>query len=268
MKKLLFFMAGAALSFSMNAQIGATAPDFSVVDIDGNEINLYADILDQGLIAVVDVSATWCSPCWALHESHVLSDLQDTYGPNGTNQLRVVYYEADASTTMEDVLGNTSQSMGDWTDGATYPIVNESPLQLDLNIWAPFGFPTVNIIDPSNGVIVADPWNVFTLEGQVAAINAGVDGSPLVLVGVEEISKEADLNVYPNPTSDFTNLNLSGFSGDVTVQVFDLLGKEVISFQTFNAVEVLDFTALNQGNYIVRAFDTSSEVTKRISVIK
>lgn len=261
-------MLGAALSFTLTAQIGSTAPDFSVVDIDGNEINLYADILDQGLIAVVDVSATWCPPCWALHESHVLSDLQDMYGPNGTNQLRVVYYEGDADTTIEDVLGNTSGSMGDWTDGATYPIVNESPLSLTMSVWAPLGFPTVNIIDPANGEIVADTWNVFTLDGQVDAINNSVSDIELGVVSVEEVSSSADINVYPNPTSDFTNLNLSGFDGKVTVQVFDLLGKEVISLQTFDPIEILDFSDLNQGNYVVRAFDASSEVTKRISVIK
>lgn len=62
------------MTLGASAQYG-TAPDFSVTDLDGNQINLYADILDQGLIAVVDVSATWCGPCWNLHQSHALEDL-------------------------------------------------------------------------------------------------------------------------------------------------------------------------------------------------
>ena len=37
-----------------------TTPDFTVTDIDGNTHELYADILDQGLIAVVDV----CNVVW------------------------------------------------------------------------------------------------------------------------------------------------------------------------------------------------------------
>jgi len=50
----------------MHAQFG-TAPDFTVTDINGNTHSLYADILDQGKIAVVQVAATWCLPCWNLH---------------------------------------------------------------------------------------------------------------------------------------------------------------------------------------------------------
>lgn len=55
----------------MNAQIGSTAPDFNVTDINGNSHNLY-EILDAGYIAIIDVSATWCGPCWTLHQSHTL----------------------------------------------------------------------------------------------------------------------------------------------------------------------------------------------------
>ena len=40
-----------------------TAPDFTVTDIEGNTHQLYADILDQGKIAVVQIAATWCPPC-------------------------------------------------------------------------------------------------------------------------------------------------------------------------------------------------------------
>lgn len=131
MKKFLTWMAGALLTLGINAQ---TAPDFSVVDLDGNTINLYEDILDQGIIAVIDVSATWCPPCWALHEAHTLEQLHTQYGPNGTNELRVVFYEADANTTIEDLMGNTAATEGDWLTGSSYPFINESPLSLDLNI--------------------------------------------------------------------------------------------------------------------------------------
>ena len=115
------------------AQFG-TAPDFNVTDIDGNQHQLYADILDQGLIAVIDVSATWCGPCWSLYTSNALEELHEAYGPDGTNQLRVIFYEGDPNTDDAALMGS-GNTLGDWT-GHTYPIVNESPLTLDLNIWA------------------------------------------------------------------------------------------------------------------------------------
>ncbi len=171
MKKLLFFIAGCCFVVSMNAQIGATAPDFNVTDIDGNTIRLYADILDQGLVAVVDVSATWCGPCWSLHQSHALEELHQAYGPNGTNQLRVIFYEGDATTTSEDLAGTGSNTLGNWMEGITYPIVDEAVLSLDLNIWAPEGFPTVSVIHPDTKEILADTYDQFSLEEQVNAIN-------------------------------------------------------------------------------------------------
>ena len=58
MKNIAFACAFASCSMIGMAQLG-TAPDFNVTDIDGNTHQLYADILDQGLIAIVDVSNTW-----------------------------------------------------------------------------------------------------------------------------------------------------------------------------------------------------------------
>ena len=83
MKKLALLATFGVATLTASAQFG-TAPDFNVTDLDGNTHQLYADILDQGLIAVVDVSATWCSPCWSLHGSHALQDLHEAYGPDGT----------------------------------------------------------------------------------------------------------------------------------------------------------------------------------------
>ena len=64
---------------------GSTGPDFTSTDINGNTIQLYADFLDQGIPVIMDVSATWCSPCWGFHESHAMKDLYMTYGAAGSN---------------------------------------------------------------------------------------------------------------------------------------------------------------------------------------
>ena len=70
-----------SLSLGMAALAGSaqfgTAPDFNVTDLDGNTHQLYADILDQGLIAVIDVSATWCGPCKTLKKT--VESIEDEY---------------------------------------------------------------------------------------------------------------------------------------------------------------------------------------------
>ena len=63
MNKVIAFFFALALGSSMHAQFG-TAPDFTVTDINGNTHSLYADILDQGKIAVVQVAAQLVVPLW------------------------------------------------------------------------------------------------------------------------------------------------------------------------------------------------------------
>lgn len=270
MKTISLSLALGAMSFAAFAQFG-TAPDFTVTDIDGNTHSLYADILDQGLIAVVDVSTTYCSTCWALHESGALQDLHEAYGPDGTNQLRVIFYEADPTTDMNALQGISGSTFGDWTYGVTHPIVNESPLTLSMSVWAPFGTPTVNVVRPSDREIVLDTYNLFSVQQQVDAINgADIDGIVLGVVGTEEIAAdESRMTVFPNPSSGEFFLDLEGFKGQANVDVFNLVGSKVWSAQMNGQASNgrIDLRGLESGNYLVRVSDGTSKLTRRVTVM-
>ena len=269
MKKILSSILILMLAGHLSAQIGATAPDFTVIDIDGNEISLYEDILDQGLIAVVDVSATWCGPCWNLHTSHALEDLNQAYGPNGTNQLRVIFYEGDDDTTMDDLEGNTGSSYGNWLEGITYPVVNEDPLSLNLSIWAPLGFPTVNVIQPSDGEIVADTWNIFSLEGQVDAINSAVDGVTLDPVSVEEQGELLEVNAFPNPVANELTLQ---FDQEIEmIEMYNLVGELVYSEANVQSIgqHTIPVKDIENGMYMLKVYgDQTESTTLQIQVLK
>ena len=179
MRTFVLFCALLALSaapFATLAQQG-TAPDFTVTDINGNTHELYADILDQGKIAVVQIVATWCPPCWNLHTTGALQELHEAFGPDGTDQLRVIVYEADPGTSLADLNGTGGNTVGNWTAGVTHPIVNENPITLNMSIWRPFGYPRVNVVRPSDREIVLDTWNMSSFQDQTDAINAAnIDG--------------------------------------------------------------------------------------------
>ena len=264
-----------SLSLGMAALAGfaqfGTAPDFNVTDLDGNTHQLYADILDQGLIAVIDVSATWCGPCWNLHNSHALQELHEAYGPDGTNQLRVMFYEGDGSTTLDDIMGTGSATLGDWTDGVTYPIVNESPLSLDMNIWAPLGFPTVNVIRPSDYEIVLDTYNLYSLEEQVDAINgADIDGIVLGVANMGDLAAgRGDIDVYPNPSNGEFAVALNGFHGTIELEVYNIVGNLVWSAQVqgTTAVQNVDLGDLEAGNYLLRVSNEGYKVTRRVTLL-
>ena len=82
-----------------------------------------------------------------------------SFGPDGTDQLRVLIYEADSQHDVRRCQRHGIQH--DWRlDGvATHPIVNESPLQLDMSIWRPFGYPHGERGAPVDYEIVIDTRN-------------------------------------------------------------------------------------------------------------
>lgn len=129
MKKHLLLIMFAMLGWTAaHAQIpdGSIAPDFNATDLNGNSYNLYS-LLDSGYTVFMDISATWCGPCWGYHNSGALEDLYEQYGPNGTNEVRVFFMEGDASTNQACLYGPTGcvgGTQGDWVTGTPYPIVH------------------------------------------------------------------------------------------------------------------------------------------------
>ncbi len=148
MKKTLLFSCATLLAASMQAQLpdGTIAPDFTGTDLNGNTHNLY-DYLDQGYTVIVDVSATWCGPCWAYHNSHALRDVFEDHGP-GTADDRVIvlFIEGDEDTTVPELNGIGSATQGNWVQGTPYPIINDHNIADLLQITY---FPTIYRICPS-----------------------------------------------------------------------------------------------------------------------
>jgi len=137
---------------------GSVCPDFTGTDLDGNTWNLY-DLLDQGFAVVIDVSATWCGPCWNYHNSGALETLHEEHGPDGTNDVRVLFIEGDGTTTNADLNGTGTNTQGDWVTNTPYPIIDDGSIADLLQIGY---FPTIYTICPSR---------IVTETGQLSAAN-------------------------------------------------------------------------------------------------
>lgn len=149
MKKMLLTLATGLFATGLAfAQIpdGSVAPDFTSSDINGNSIELYADFLDQGKPVIMDVSATWCGPCWSYHNSHKMKDLYNIYGGNGSDEVGVLFVEGDASTGLNELNGISGSTTGDWVTGTPYPILDDAAI---ATLYQISYFPTIFGICPN-----------------------------------------------------------------------------------------------------------------------
>lgn len=144
----------------VHAQIGAgqVAADWTVTDIDGTEHNLYA-YLDEGYSVVLTAGAAWSSAAWEFHQSGVLNELYEMHGPTGlpgvsgssTDDLMVLFMEADPDTDGDALNGTGSGTQGDWTAGIPYPVVDLEDNAF-LAAYELSGFPNMWIICPNRQV--------------------------------------------------------------------------------------------------------------------
>jgi len=156
MKKnlLVLLFAAAFLAGGQNASAqlanGCIGPDFTATDINGNSWNLYS-ILDQGKTVFLDVSATWCPPCWSYHIGGALENLYNIYGPPGTNEVMVFYIEGDPSTSTACLYGpagpcaTSTSTQGNWVTGTPYPIIDNATIANNYQISY---YPTIYMITP------------------------------------------------------------------------------------------------------------------------
>ncbi len=127
---------------------GLTTSKYVAKDINGKEYDIDA-ILKSGKTIMIDFSATWCPPCWAIHKSGVLEQLYSKFGPKGTNQIELFWVEAQGASK------NKIQARGkDWTKDSKgnpvpYPIISDAEMSSTLGIGV-LVFPTLVLIGPGN----------------------------------------------------------------------------------------------------------------------
>jgi len=167
MKKVLLFVFAVCTAFYSQAQLpsGSLAPNFTTTDITGVTHELY-DYLSQGYSVVIDVSATWCGPCWNYHETGALETLHEEHGVANGGNVIVMFIEGDPTTTL-DQLNGIGSTQGNWVAGVSHIISDDGDVADILEIGY---FPTIYTVCPT-GIITetgqlsaAQHWNFINTD--------------------------------------------------------------------------------------------------------
>ena len=132
------------------------ATPFVATDIYGKTVKLQ-DYLDSGKFVVIDYSCTWCGPCWNLHASGMLDQL------DALPDFQVMWIEIEGTNTTAQIFGPRGGSgyatgtQGNWTvnpttgDTVKYPIIDDDANRTCLRTCAQLytgSVPTLMLISP------------------------------------------------------------------------------------------------------------------------
>ncbi len=112
-----------------NVTWGQIATPFVANDVYGNSVSLQS-YLDSGKCVVIDYSCTWCGPCWNMHTSGLLEQI------DALEDVQVIWVEIEGSNSVNQIFGPAGGSTyadytyGNWTvtadgDSIEYPIIDD-----------------------------------------------------------------------------------------------------------------------------------------------
>jgi hypothetical protein len=243
MKKIFFSIA----CFMLAGQLMiAQELDWELTDIDGNTHQFFSE-LSPARVGILFFGATWSTSSWQAHNTGVLEELFQAYGPDGEDILRVYFLESDQSTTLEDIQGTGSNTKGDWTEGVSYPIFNlvNGQIPSEYNITS---MPTITLVDTSKSVAILNLWGSnFNVEYISEIIESYKTTSE-----TGQLAEMSDVQLFPNPAS--INLTVA-FSGSIpdSVKLINSSGQTfpVICERKAGVGFELDISALTPDLYYV-----------------
>ncbi len=180
----------AAIESKAQLADGSIAPDWTLSDINGVSHHMYAD-LNAGKTVYIDVSATWCGPCWAYHNGGALETLWTSHGPTGgtnvssstTNDAMVYFIEGDGSTgtnALHGINGVDGSTQGNWVTGVSHPIIDPPSSQINpFNSQYAIGyFPTIYMVCPDRSITEVGQVSataLYTAKSACAVAATGLD---------------------------------------------------------------------------------------------
>ena len=224
---------------------GDVIVDFTGVDLDGNEINLY-ELLDNGQYVLINFFLAG-DPI----SEDIMKDMVDAYHLYGCNDHDVFFMEISPNG------GNSTCQNWVETYAVEYPTISRDGGGNDIVQAIPVGlYPTIMLIRPDHIIAQRDIYPP-TLEMMVEYMTAeGIQQYECNEAVDENIAEKVTL--YPNPANEFVKISGENL-GNVTV--FNAIGQKVAEYDADDEVEIAT-SEFENGVYFVKV----GEKTQRFVV--
>lgn len=111
--------------------------------------------------------------------------------------------------------------------------------------------------------------NLVDGKGRLIAVKGSEIVIPLEIGNKNEPLKEADVKMFPNPTSDFAEFYLNGYNTIQSIRILDLRGREVKRLMNVNSRQTrINMDDLTNGLYLAEVMTEKGRVVKKLQVIK
>lgn len=111
---------------------------------------------------------------------------------------------------------------------------------------------------------------IDTYDNGTNILTQGFHQTELTVTSIEETLTDIRLNLYPNPTSEYLNIELGNNEEDINLQLYDMSGK-LIHKDVINAYDtkyVLPMQSVATGQYLVQMQSENGKLNTTHQVVK
>lgn len=110
--------------------------------------------------------------------------------------------------------------------------------------------------------------SVETIESGSVILTQGFHQSNLMITAWEDLAKDISVDIYPNPTSDWINIELQA-SSDIQVKLLDAMGRSVVSkLALVEGANQLNLSGATPGLYFLQLIDQDQQTLKTFKIVK
>jgi len=246
--------------FMFNLNLNAQCPleeavDFNVVDINGNNVNLFNLLQEENKYVLIDFFFASCEPCQ--NSAPYVNQAFEYFGCGEYDVEFIAISNQDSDEVCHEF---------DDTYGVTYTTIsgiegNGAEIVANYQIQA---FPTIILIDPDGNIVEQDIYPIVDEYSVINPLETYNITQNTCLTHIYEKTEVSDIKIFPNPTNTSITLEFPD-SEMYQIEISDINGHHIFS-ENKTGISKLDLSKLKAGIYLIKAVSNKKSFTEKLII--